>query len=502
MSSAVAVHGAGHCSRKAYTRVKMLPVAGLLYTVFGALRATRRTLHWVRPCALLCTLLIAACAGPDTRIKAPQQTATPLPLVAAHGAAGRAEERKVLERALHGGHGAQDDAELIEHVRKNIAHTSLVAGNRALLLTDGPSTFGEFARAIADASHHIHVETFIFSDDKLGRSFAKLLAEKSRQGVEVRVLYDSIGSWAADDEVFKLMRDAGVEVQAFQPLDSVDVVLSGRINQRDHRKILIVDGRVAFVGGINISGTYNMGSSLKPGKEQGLADGWRDTQVRISGPVVQQFQALFFATWAQAAGQQTPAMDDYFPPIESNGRSIIAALASEPGAASEAAIHGVHLAAINAAKRRLWITQAYFAPDLALREALIAAARRGVDVRVLLPGFSDSETVLSASRAVYGDLLEGQVRIYEFDEAFVHAKTMVVDDSVSLVGSANMDYRSALDNNEVTALIVDADFVTDLATVFLRDLAGASEITLAQWQQRPAKQRVMERAATLLWRWL
>ncbi|CAN0181787.1 unnamed protein product, partial [Phaeothamnion confervicola] len=431
-----------------------------------------------------------------------QQAISPLPLIAAHGATGRAEENKVLARALGSGQGAQDDADLIEQVRRSITHTSLVAGNHALLLTDGPSTFGEFARVIADATHHIHVETFIFSDDKLGRSFAKLLAEKSRQGVEVRVLYDSIGSWAADDEIFKLMRDAGVEVQAFQPLDSVDVVLSGKINQRDHRKILIVDGRIAFVGGINISGTYNMGSSLKPGKEQGLSDGWRDTQVRISGPVVQQFQALFFATWTQAAGRQPQALDAYFPSVEENGPAIIAALASEPAHASEAAIHGVHLAAASAAKRRLWITQAYFAPDLALREALTAAARRGVDVRVLLPGFSDSETVLSASRAVYGELLEGQVRIYEFDQAFVHAKTMVVDDSVSLVGSANMDYRSALDNNEVTAVIINTEFVAKLASVFLRDLAGASEISIEQWRQRPTRQRVLERAATLLWRWL
>ncbi len=465
-------------------------------------RAVRRTANWLRASTIACALLTGACAGPATRIEAPPQAATPLPLVAAHGAAGNAEAQKVIARALNGEQGAQDDAELIEGVRKSIAHTTLVAGNRALLLTDGPSTFAEFARAIADATHHIHVETFIFADDKLGHSFAELLAEKSRQGVEVRVLYDSIGSWAADDEVFKHMRDAGVQVQAFQPVDSVDVVLTGKINQRDHRKLLIVDGRIAFVGGINISGTYNMGSSLKPGKEQGLADGWRDTQVRIEGPVVQQFQALFFATWAQAAGQPAPALDNYFPRTQDNGPSIIAALASERADASEAAIHSVYLAAASAAKRRLWITQAYFAPDLSLREALIAAARRGVDVRVLVPGFSDSETVLNASRSIYDELLEGKVRIFEFDTAFVHAKTMVVDDSVSMVGSANMDYRSAVDNNEVTAVIVDAEFAAQLATVFVRDMASVSEVTLAQWRQRPVKQRVMERAATLLWRWL
>jgi cardiolipin synthase len=298
------------------------------------------------------------------------------------------------------------------------------------------------------------------------------------------------------------MRDAGVQVQAFQPVDSVDAVWSGKINQRDHRKLLIVDGRIAFVGGINISGTYNMGSSLKPGKEQSLADGWRDTQVRISGPVVQQFQALFFASWAQAAGARTPARADYFPRVDEGGPSVVAALASEHADATEAAIHSVYLAAAEAAKRRLWITQAYFAPDRSLREALMAAARRGVDVRVLLPGFSDSKTVLSASRAIYGELLDGKVRIFEFDAAFVHAKTMVVDDSVSLVGSANMDYRSAVDNNEVTAVIIDARFAAQLGAAFLRDLSSASEVSIEQWRQRSVKERVMERAAALFWRWL
>jgi len=428
--------------------------------------------------------------------------AVALPLVAAHGATRNAEEAAIIAQALAATGADHANVGLIQNVRSSITHTSLVAGNRVLLLTDGPSTFREFARAIADAAHHIHVETFIFSDDKLGRSFAALLAEKSRGGVEVRLIYDGIGSWAADDEMFQNMRDAGVQVQAYQPLSSVDAVLNGTVNQRDHRKLLIVDGRIAFVGGINISGAYNVGSSLRPGKEQGLTDGWRDTQVRISGPVVQQFQALFFATWARAGGAPPVADGEYFPPLKEHGPSLVAAVASERTDPTEAAIHRVHLAVAEAARRRLWITQAYFTPDVSLREALIAAAQRGVDVRVLVPGFSDSDTVLNASRAIYDELLNGKVRIFEFDAAFIHAKTVLVDDSVSLVGSANMDYRSAVDNNEVTAVIIDGAFALRLAAVFLSDLVNGREVTLQQWQQRPLQQRMKERAATVLWPWL
>lgn len=465
-------------------------------------RAQRAAIRPLRCTLLGMALALAACAGPETRIDAPAPAASPLHMAAARGAASADEETRLIAQAMGGTSAGRDGQALITRLRSTIAHTSLVAGNQVQLLTDGPSTFREFAQAIANAVHHIHVETFMFSNDRVGLAFAELLAEKCRQGVEVRVLYDGFGSWAMDDAPFRLMREAGVEVQSFQPMDSIDAVVSGRVNQRDHRKLLIVDGQIAFVGGINISGTYNSASSAKPGREPRLDDGWRDTQVRITGPVVQQFQALFFATWARAAGTPAPVRDDYFPAQGAAGSSIIAALASEHGTPNEAAIHGVHVAVAQAARRCLWITQAYFTPDSSLREALIGAARRGVDVRVLVPGFSDSEAVLNASRAIYGQLLEGHVRIFEYDAAFVHAKTLVVDGSVSLVGSANMDYRSAVDNNEVTALIIDAGFGQALGAAFARDLVRAREVRLAQWRERPLQQRVMERAATWLWRWL
>ncbi|MGE3847093.1 MAG: cardiolipin synthase [Gammaproteobacteria bacterium] len=467
------------------------------------LRRFSRRLSWHRVRCLVLPLLalLAGCAGPDLRIATPPP-GDALPMVGRNGAVARREEHALLSRALKD--GVARDGALVEALRRNLGHTTFTAGNEVSLLTDGPSTFESFARALADAHHHIHVETFIFSDDKLGHSFAALLAEKSRQGVEVRLLYDGLGSWDADPALFDQLRDAGVAVQAYRPLslDAVGSVLNGDMNQRDHRKLLVVDGRIAFVGGINISGTYNSGSSLSPGAEPGLSDGWRDTQVRIEGPAAQQFQALFFATWAAAGGAPAPPAAEFFPPIAPRGTALVAAVASEPGASTEAAIHRCYLAAIEGARRRLWITQAYFAPDRALRRALREAAGRGVDVRVLLPGFSDSRMVLNASRAIYAGLLARGVRIFEFDQAFVHAKTAVVDDSVSLVGSANMDFRSLLDNNEVTALIVDASTAQRMAALFERDQARAKEIRAEDWQHRSLPQRLKEKGASLLWRWL
>ncbi|MBI5619170.1 MAG: cardiolipin synthase [Gammaproteobacteria bacterium] len=453
---------------------------------------------------LALAVLLTACAGPDTRIQGPPRAATALPVVGAHGPANRTEERRLLARALRGTASAQSDIALVTSLRQTMTHAALVAGNTVKLLTDGPTTFGEFAHAIADARSSIHVETFIFSDDKLGRSFAALLAEKAREGVSVRVLYDGIGSWAAKDALFDDLRAAGVEVRVFQPLDSLDKVLDGSINHRDHRKLLVVDGRIAFVGGINISGTYNMGSGMHADDERqkSLEDGWRDTQVRITGPAVTEFQALFFHSWARTGGSATPGAGAGFVPPKPQGAALVGAIASEPGGPTEAAIQSALLAAVNGVRRRLWITQAYFAPDSSLREALVAAARRGVDVRILLPGFSDSRAVLSASRSMYGELLRAGVRIYEFDAAFVHAKTAVLDGSVALVGSANMDFRSLLDNNEVTAVIVDSDFTADLAETFLRDIDAATEITLERWTNRSLPQRMQEGAATLFWRWL
>ena len=449
---------------------------------------------------VLCVVL-AGCAQSAVRVTPPPSVTT-IAVITKDGATTARQEDRLLDKVLANRVDEAGAETLVNAIRKACPIAVLAAGNEVSLLSDGPSTFAAYKQAINAAKHHIHLETYIFADDALAKAFAQLLAAKSRAGIEVRVLYDGIGSLAADSQIFETMRAAGVMVVSFRPPESLPDVLDGSINNRDHRKLLIVDGRTAFVGGINVSGTYSHGSSMKPGKEKGLGDGWRDTQVRLTGPVVAQLQALFFSTWVRSGGKADASSTTYFPRPVTAGGSLVAALGSESGDKSEAAIYAGYLAAIRAARHRLWITQAYFVPDPAIRDELKSAARRGVDTRVLLPGFSDSTLTLNAARALYGELLASGVKIYEYNVAFIHAKTLVVDGVVSFVGSANMDMRSLVHNNEITAVIVDPAVARPMSAIYLKDLAGATQITLDAWKKRSLPQRVREGVSSLFWYWI
>ena len=454
------------------------------------------------PTALLALCVVLAGCSQSTVRDTPQPSVTTTAVITKDGATTQPQEDRLLDHMLSNRIDETGAETLINAIRKACPIAVFAAGNKVLLLSDGPSTFAAYKQAISAAKHHIHLETYIFADDELAKAFAQLLAEKSRAGIEVRVLYDGIGSLAANSEIFETMRAAGVMVVQFRPPESLPDVLEGSINNRDHRKLLIVDGRTAFIGGINVSGTYSHGSSLKPGKEKGLSDGWRDTQVKLNGPVVAQLQAQFFSTWVRSGGKADSSSTTYFPRPVTAGASLVAALGSESGDKSEAAIYAGYLAAIRAARHRLWITQAYFVPDQTIRDELKAAARRGVDTRVLLPGFSDSALTLNAARGAYGELLASGVKIYEYNIAFIHAKTLVVDGVVSFVGSANMDMRSLLHNNEITAVIVDPVVAGQMSTVYLKDLANATPITLDAWENRSWPQRVREGVSNLFWYWI
>ena len=358
--------------------------------------------------------------------------------------------------------------ELIDAFRESAA-APLVAGNRVTLLVDGPQTLKAIRAAIESARHHVHLETYIFADDEIGRALRELLIRRRQEGIEVRVLYDAIGSVTTPAAFFEPMQQAGVEVLQFQPLNPTRT-LPWKINNRDHRKIVVVDGRVAFTGGINISGAYASASTSRPGPEAGQDEAWRDTHVQMEGPVAAQFQKLFLQTWERAGGKLDAGSAHYFPPLAPSGAELVAAVATNGGDSDETTIYNTYAAAIGHASRRLWMTQAYFAPDPALRRALIAAAVRGVDVRVIVPSFSDSSLIFYASRKDYDELLEGGVRIYEQRYAMLHAKTMVIDTALSMVGSANFDIRSFLHNNEVNAVIVGSEFAERMEALFDRDL--------------------------------
>lgn len=450
-------------------------------------------------CALFsAAALCAACVALDPKTEAPEQTP---PIVTKQRALSDDAGDKLLQRALEEYKNDKAVRELIDEVRRH-ASAPMTSGNKASVLVDGPQTFSSIEQALQSARHHIHVETFIFGADGIGRQFADLLVRKHAEGVEVRVLYDSIGSMDTPREFFDELRAKGLQVREFRPMNPVDTPLIWKIQNRDHRKIVVVDGKIGFAGGINIDGTYASSSSSKPGPKKGLEDGWRDTHMRIEGPAVRQLQALFIDTWNQA-GERTPFQPErkYFPVIPEHGHDLVTIVAND-SESDDRSLYGTYLAAFKKAHDRLWITHAYFAPNEELLEAMTDAAARGVDVRLIVPGFTDSRIVLQATRSTYTGLLEKGVRIYQLDDAFLHAKSVVIDGALSIVGSANLDMRSFVHNDEVNAIVVSRDVARRMETIFLRDQKASRQIDLSQWQDRSLWQRLKEFGARLMGYWL
>jgi cardiolipin synthase len=273
------------------------------------------------------------------------------------------------------------------------------------------------------------------------------------------------------------------------------------LNQRDHRKLLVVDGHTAFIGGINISGVYSNGSSLRHlSQPDGRRIPWRDTQVRIEGPVVTEFQKLFLATWEKQQGKPLPARN-YYPRPAERGREIVRAIGSSADT-EHSPIYITLLSAINGAGSSVHLTNAYFVPDPQLLEALKAAARRGVDVKLILPSQTDFWAVFHAGRSYYTELLEAGVKIHERREALLHSKTALVDGVWSSIGSTNLDRRSFLHNDELNAVVLGAEFSRQMMAAFDSDLGASDSITLDQWKRRPLGMRVMERISRLWQYWL
>jgi cardiolipin synthase A/B len=408
---------------------------------------------------------------------------------------------RLLHRALDEYKNDAAVRDLIDAVRR-AASTPMTAGNRVGILVDGPQTYDSIEQAMQTARHHIHVETFIFGADDIGRRFADLLVRKHKEGVEVRLLYDSIGSMETPRVFFDDLRKQGLDVREFRPMNPVKTPLIWEIQNRDHRKIIVVDGKIGFTGGINIDSTYSSASSSKPGPKAGLKDGWRDTHVRIEGPAVNQLQTLFMGTWNEAGERAAfEPQKKYLPAVAETGEELVTIVANKSDS-DDRSLYATFLAAFKHAHSRLWITHAYFAPNDALLNAMTDAAKRGVDVRLIVPGFTDSRIVLQATRSTYTDLLEKGVHIYQLDDAFLHAKSVVVDGALSIVGSANLDMRSFIHNDEANAVIVSRDIGQRMEEVFKRDEKAAREVTLKQWQHRSIWQRLKELGAKAFGYWL
>jgi cardiolipin synthase len=387
----------------------------------------------------------------------------------------RAENVGRLAAALPG--GLRDRG--FEPLLMRIETSPALPGNRVAVYTDGTEAFASMLAAIDGAATEVLLEAYILRDDATGRDFRDALARAAERGARVRVLTDGFGSYETSGAFWDSLRARGADTRIFHPL----LARFWDFAFRDHRKILVVDRRIGFTGGMNIGREY--GSSRRSARrEKGHA--WRDTQVRVEGPTAWEMAVVFSEGWERAGG---PPLD--LAPLsaaDAHGARILT-LDTRPGRGTDE-MASILTAIVAAARRRLWITNAYFAPRHRAVDTLEAAVARGVDVRLLLPGESDVPLIRHAAHGYYEALLRCRVRIFEYRAAVLHAKTLVADDLVAVVGSTNLDYRSLRFNAECNLVILDEVTNATLAAAFERDLAQSTEIRPAEWKRRPFLHRL------------
>jgi len=452
--------------------------------------------------------LVSACAAPamppagTAAIGAEGDASARIRIEGPHGPLSAVAQARILERLKASG----QDTDIFERhlaYEQEITGTPLSAGNKVTLLQDGPDTYQALYAAMAGATNSIDMESYIIEDDEVGRRFATELAAAVSRGVVVNLIYDSVGSISTPRAWFDDLRAKGVNVLEFNPVNPLTAHAGWEVNQRDHRKLTIVDGKVAFLGGINISSVYSGGSfskssKLTPGHGQKVP--WRDTDLRVEGPAVADFQRLFMDTWTRQKGPPV-APADYFPQLLRQGDAVVRAIGSTP-AEPYSQIYATLVSAIRSASTSILLANAYFDPDPQLLGALVDAARRGVDVRILVPTVSDTWLVSAAGRRHYGELLEAGAKIYQRRNVLLHSKTTLVDGVWSTVGSTNLDWRSFLHNDEINGIVLSAPFGEQMRAAFEGDLGQSEELTLAAWRTRPFIERLQEMTAGMWEYWL
>jgi len=379
-----------------------------------------------------------------------------------------------------------DHSELASMLIKDL-ESPLTRNNSVKLFVNGEEKFPELLQVLQGAKHHIHLEYYIYEQDGIGSEIIELLIQKAKEGVEVRFIYDDFGSPSIKKKLERRMKEAGVEIHPFHKVHFY--LLANRINYRNHRKIVVVDGQTAFVGGINVSDKYinNNGAQLY----------WRDSHLRIDGPGVYYLQYLFISDWNFCCPKSlSPAELHFAPNPVTKGDTYVQIAASGPDSTQPTVLFSI-LQAIYLAKEEILITTPYFIPGDGILEALRIAALSGLSVKLLVPGICDSKIVNAASRSNYNDLLQAGVEIYLYQKGFVHAKTLVADGKLSIVGTANMDHRSFEFNFEVNAIVYDQAFAKQMRKVFFDDLENAEEINAERWYKRPAYQQLPEKIARL-----
>jgi cardiolipin synthase len=436
--------------------------------------------------AAVCVLLAGCAVVPKVDDTPPRQGTTQI-----QGARGplTAQQSKALIDKIAPEPG---DAGILKRhlaIEEAVAETPLVAGNATRLLVDGGQTFAAMFAAIKSAKTTINLEYYILEDiESDGERLGDLLSAKRQQGVAVNIIYDSYGSNATVPEFFTRLKSAGIQIVEFNPVNPLNPV---SLNSRDHRKILVADGATAIVGGINLSTTYQ---SSGPGKSGGVqskpGQHWRDTDLQIEGPAVAQLQTLFLEHWSQQKGPPLE-QEKYFPAVSAKGPDVVRIVGSTPDKEIPR-FYVTLLSAIRNAEKNVWLSAAYFVPTDQEKEDLIGAARRGVDVRLLLPSDSDSKMALAIGRSHYASLLEAGVKIYEIQDEVLHSKTASIDGVWTAVGSSNFDPRSVVFNDEVDALVLGSITANGFQKMFEDDLGRARQIEAAAWRRRPLRERFLE----------
>ncbi|MCC8035409.1 MAG: cardiolipin synthase [Rikenellaceae bacterium] len=369
----------------------------------------------------------------------------------------------------------------------NTNKSLLTMRNRVRVLNNGKETFSELLTALRSAKSSIHIEYYIFENDRIGKKISKILMDKAREGVEVRFIYDDVGSWGLGRKFIRNLKNAGVQVGCFMPV--VFPWLTSRVNYRNHRKIVVVDGMVGFTGGINIAERY-----LRRGR-RGI---WRDTHLKLEGESVAMLQAIFATDWYFVSGKKRIGISEkYFPKTRVTEETPVQIATSGPDS-DWASIMQAFFAAITRAQKHIYISSPYFLPNQAILTALKIAALSGIDVRIMIPSRSDTKIVYWATRSYISELMEAGIKVYLYCKGFNHSKVIMIDSLFSSVGTANMDIRSFEDNFEVTAIMYDRRIAKELEESFMQDIGHCIEVTPEMWEQRSNLHSVYESLARLL----
>lgn len=390
---------------------------------------------------------------------------------------------KKIERQLARHYGSGDAQ--FQYEMGTLLGPPIVDGNRTQTLVNGDQIFPSMLQAIAAARETITFESYIYWSGDIGKAFADALAERARAGIKVNVLLDWAGSAKMEASLLEQLKSSGVKFQRFHEPRWYHL---GRLNNRTHRKLLVIDGRVGFTGGVGIA-------PLWTGNGQD-SEHWRDNHYRVEGPVVGQMQAVFVDNWTKASGEVLHG-PTYFPRLQKVGDQSAHMFSSSPTGGAES-MQLMYLMAITAADRTIDLASAYFVPNEITRAAMVKALKRGVKIRIIVPGpFTDSDTVANASKATWGELLDAGVKIYEYQPTMYHCKVMVVDGFISSVGSTNFDQRSFSLNDEANLNLYDQGFAREQTRIFEQDLARSREYTAAEWHSRPIWDKAKERFAGL-----